>query len=101
MAYAVLKAGSLLTKVIADRGRITVPGWTVRLTAPESVHPEMSIAWVLGLYSSTNSAVSPAAGECWISEITMAGAAGWLPGTRASLAKAVRRAWMLVNSRWR
>ncbi len=47
--YAARKAGSLLTKVIADRGRITVPGGTVRSIPPEIVHPDTSIACVPGL----------------------------------------------------
>ena len=42
-------AGSLLTNVIAACGRITVPGWTVRLMPLEMVQPDRSMAWLLGL----------------------------------------------------
>ena len=62
------------------------------------VQPERSIASVAdGLYSSMNSASSPPVGECWISLITMFGFADWAAGTRESLAKTLRRAWIAVN----
>ena len=63
-------------KVIVACGRITVPGWMVALIAPDSAHPDRSTASVAeGLYSSTNSAPSPATGECCTSLKTISGAA--------------------------
>ena len=97
------KAGSLATKPWWTPGRITAPGWIVRLIPPVIDQPDTSIAVVVeGLGKlSTKSVEAPASAGC-ISLITMFGAAGWLPGTRASLAKTVRRPWIALNNdvRW-
>ena len=93
----------MATKVIVPSGTITVPGWIVRFIPPEIDHPDRSTASVVdGLNSSTYSAPDPATGVCWISLITMLGAALWFAGTRASLAKTLRRDWTAENScvRW-